>query len=152
MDAAKDLLPPAPSPSSSVAVLVVDDDEAIRAALNELLTGEGYDVYLVPDGEPALQRLREHPKGLVVLLDMNMPGMDGAQVLQAVVAEAPLAQRHEFIVLSAHAQYVRLPRTLTALFAHLQVPVIAKPFDIAEIEDAVAQAAQRLTEKRSQAT
>ena len=135
------------SSPSSIAVLVVDDDEVIRAVLSELLTDEGYEVYLAPDGEPALQRLRERPQGMVVLLDLNMPGMDGAQVLQAVVAEAPLAQRHEFIMLSAFAPSVGLPRALAALFAHLEVPVIPKPFDIKCIVDTVAQAAQRVTDK-----
>ena len=50
------------------AVLVVDDDDFIREALRELLSEEGYTVYEAPDGKAALQRLGDHPTGMVVLL------------------------------------------------------------------------------------
>lgn len=150
MDAATNPLAPSPSPSpSSIAVLVVDDDEHVRLALSDVLTEEGYDVYLAPDGAPALRRLREHPHGMVVLLDIAMPGMDGAKVLQAVVAEAPLAQQHVFIAMATGPDW--LPRPLVPLLAYLEVHVLVKPLDITRMAKAVAYAAQRLSENGSRA-
>jgi CheY-like chemotaxis protein len=64
--------------SSSGAILIVDDDNDVRAALAELLEAEGFSVEGVPDGRAALARLRAakvHPA--VILLDLMMPGMDG---------------------------------------------------------------------------
>jgi len=59
-------------------ILIVDDDNDIRAALSELLEAEGFSVEGAPDGREALARLRAakvHPA--VILLDLMMPGMDG---------------------------------------------------------------------------
>jgi two-component system response regulator MprA len=60
-------------------VLVVDDDEEIRASLRRGLAGEGYAVELAADGEEALRRAREEPPDLVVL-DLGLPGLDGLEV------------------------------------------------------------------------
>jgi len=57
-------------------VLVVDDDEAIRSALCEILELEGYTVRGVANGREALQEVERHCPELV-LLDMQMPIMDG---------------------------------------------------------------------------
>src|SRR5436305_4151442 len=60
------------------AILIVDDDSDVRAALSELLEDEGFSVEGAPNGREALARLRQgqvHPA--VILLDLMMPGMDG---------------------------------------------------------------------------
>jgi CheY-like chemotaxis protein len=75
-------------------VLVVDDDDAIRESLVWMLQAEGHKVVEAPDGQLALERLRDHPMGLVVLLDINLSGVDGIAVMQAVEAEVPLASCH----------------------------------------------------------
>lgn len=128
---------PAPTP-----VLVVDDDADTRQVLHALLEDTGYAVFLAPDGEPALQRLREHPRGMVVLLDLNMPGVDGAAVLRAVAAEPALAARHAFVLLTANAHTFSL--AFAQLLSHLAVPVVPKPFDIDQLLAVVDQAARRL--------
>ena len=63
---------------SSGAILIVDDDNDVRAALAELLEEEGFAVEGAHNGREALARLRcgtVHPA--VILLDLMMPGMDG---------------------------------------------------------------------------
>ena len=61
-------------------VLVVDDDEDVRAVLGRLLDREGYGVALAADGVSALEAVAEHPPD-VVLLDVRMPGdIDGFDV------------------------------------------------------------------------
>jgi diguanylate cyclase (GGDEF)-like protein len=64
-------------------VLIVDDDRTSRAVLADLLQGECH-VLLAQDGPSALQKVREEPKICLLLLDINMPGMDGYQVLQTL--------------------------------------------------------------------
>ena len=58
-------------------VLVVDDDDALRAALKELFETEGYKVALAANGRAALNRLSGGLRPCVVLLDLMMPVMDG---------------------------------------------------------------------------
>ena len=64
-------------------VLVVDDEEVIRSFLGRLLRGEGFQVRTAASGAEALQVMaREMPD--VVLLDLRMPGMDGAALLRRI--------------------------------------------------------------------
>ena len=129
---------------ATAGVLIVEDDEEVRALVAECLRDEGYTVYEAPDGKPALERLRTHPAGLVVILDLWMPGMDGFAVLQAVAEESPLATRHAFILFSATAK--TLPPKVTEILKRLRVTVVSKPFDLDELLAAVQQAATRLRE------
>src|SRR5215472_16843619 len=101
-------------------VLVVDDDRDIRETLRFVLEDAGYTVYEASDGRPALERLCTHPRGMVVILDWNMPGMDGQALLQAVTAELPLATRNAYIMLSAYTDGKRtLPLALAKLLTQV---------------------------------
>lgn len=62
-------------------VLVVDDDEEIRASLRRGLAFEGFKVSLAADGEGALRAIRDQPPDLAVL-DIMMPGLDGLEVVR----------------------------------------------------------------------
>lgn len=61
-------------------ILIVDDDAAVRAALERTLAGEGLTVETVSDAFQALDRLDQRPQD-AVLLDLKMPGMDGLALL-----------------------------------------------------------------------
>ena len=68
---------------SSGTILVVDDEAQIRRVMRTTLTGSGYEVVEARAGEEALEKVRsEHPQ--LVLLDINMPGMDGIQVCREI--------------------------------------------------------------------
>lgn len=123
-------------------VLVVEDDDAIRETLVDLLQDAGYVVNAARDGRPALTRLHQSKERLVVLLDLNMPGLDGKAVLQAVAAHDVLATRHAFILMTANER--TLPLDFALLLTQLQVSVVAKPFDIDHLLELVAQASTRL--------
>jgi two-component system response regulator MprA len=60
-------------------VLVVDDEPAVRTALDRALALERYDVRLAADGRAALDHLVEHTVD-AILLDVAMPGVDGVEV------------------------------------------------------------------------
>jgi CheY-like chemotaxis protein len=62
-------------------VIVIEDDHDIRQVFQELLEGEGYAVEAYESGQEALDRLTRKPEACLILLDMMMPGMDGAQFM-----------------------------------------------------------------------
>jgi len=64
-------------------VLVVDDDEGIREAIDMTLSDEGYEVVTASDGADALTAADHRPPSLI-LLDMRMPVMDGWAVARAL--------------------------------------------------------------------
>lgn len=64
--------------------LVVDDDEVMRELLAALLDLQGHDVHAVASGEAALQWLEEAPAPNLILTDMNMPGMEGLVLVEAL--------------------------------------------------------------------
>src|SRR5262245_60910774 len=64
-------------------ILVVDDEVSARTALAELLRGEGYAVEVAGDGFKALGKMDEFAPDLV-LTDLNMPGIDGVELLRKV--------------------------------------------------------------------
>jgi CheY-like chemotaxis protein len=68
-------------------VLVVDDDAGVRDVIEQALTSEGYIVHAVTDGQEALAKLR-HQRVDLILLDVNMPNVDGWQVLEELRAAA----------------------------------------------------------------
>src|SRR5689334_1549948 len=63
-----------------VRVLVVDDEPAVRSALERALRLEAYDVELAADGREALDRLADGSPPDAVLLDVAMPHVDGLEV------------------------------------------------------------------------
>ena len=95
-------------------VLVVDDDEAIRDVVAEVLRDEGYSVVCAENGAQALQEINADRRPDLVLLDLMMPVMSGWELLDAVHDDAELS-RIPVVVLSA----VRAPGTMT----HLAKPV-----------------------------
>jgi excisionase family DNA binding protein len=75
-------------------VLVVDDEASIRDLLSKTLALADYDVETMPDGSAALDRLRENPGGVDLLIaDLKMPGMDGLTLIKQakrIRAELPI--------------------------------------------------------------
>ncbi len=67
-------------------VLVVEDDRAVRDALDRALRAQGHAVRVAPDGLRALQALRDEPVDLIVL-DLGLPGADGLSVCRRLRAD-----------------------------------------------------------------
>ncbi|OGR34806.1 MAG: hypothetical protein A2051_12105 [Desulfovibrionales bacterium GWA2_65_9] len=67
-----------------IKVLVVDDSKNTRYVVGELLRAHRYQVLLAKDGPTALAMLAEHPDTRLVIVDYNMPGMDGAELVSTI--------------------------------------------------------------------
>lgn len=63
-------------------ILIVDDEPQIGLALQEYLTGEGYSCSVITDGSTALEMLTREKDYAVLLLDINMPRLDGISILR----------------------------------------------------------------------
>jgi len=115
-------------------VVVVEDDPETRELEVFLLGAEGYRVVGVPDGESAAATIKREAADLVIL-DLMLPGKDGIQVL-AELGREPATASTPVIVVSAYAGHAR------GREAVLRAPqvrrVLEKPFDIAELLDAIA--------------
>jgi sigma-B regulation protein RsbU (phosphoserine phosphatase) len=134
--------------SPPASLLIVDDNEAIRESIRLLLEDAGYTILEASNGHDALTVLRESSQPLVVLLDDRMPDLSGEEVLRAVLRDRQLRRRHTFILLSAAphlSRRLRLQRMLQAL----AIEVVPKPFDVADLEEAVVRAQTRQHHLRS---
>ncbi|MDQ3263526.1 MAG: response regulator [Myxococcota bacterium] len=99
-------------------VMVVDDDADMRCVLTEILTMEGLEASEAKDGEEALNLLAHAPPDLI-LLDEQMPKMDGTRFLQRV-AQHPRWKVIPVIMISATAGAL-LPGA---------VALLRKPFEL----------------------
>lgn len=124
-------------------VLVVDDDEGIRETLRFALEDANHVVHEATDGAAALDMLRRSKQQMVVLLDLMMPGLDGAGVLGVVSGDHHLAMHFAYILVTANSK--TLPLAFVNLLTNLEVPILSKPFDIDRLLNIVDRAAARLT-------
>lgn len=110
---------------SSHTVLIVEDDEAIKAYLKDILMDKGYVVLLAGDGIEAIQKIKEKMPD-VVLLDLGLPKMRGEAVCTEIKKLYPQVQ---VILLTAKNTTPSIVKGL-----HLGADdYIAKPFDIEEV-------------------
>jgi len=70
-------------------ILLVDDDELIRTSVGPMLTALGHEVHLAEGGQEALDRLGSGLDVDLVILDLNMPGLNGAQTLSRLLELRP---------------------------------------------------------------
>lgn len=101
-------------------VLVIDDDRDIRETLQEILETEGYEVKTARNGADGLARARELRPALI-LLDLFMPVMDGAEFRQQQLKDAELAHIPVVIVSAAAGLEERIAALGVA--AHLEKPL-----------------------------
>ena len=127
------LPPPAPAGTlSGIRVLLVDDEELIRRPMARFLTKRGAEIKEAADGLAALERLAEGFEPQVILADLRMPRMDGAEFYQHLQVQRPaLAERLLFlsgdITHLAGRGLAEVPRDR----------VLVKPVELAELEQRI---------------
>lgn len=109
-------------------ILVVDDDAGIREALRFLLAEEGFSVQVSCDGGEAIDILQRE-SGWLILLDLNMPRVDGRDVLAYLRLTPNLQRANKVILLSATAHE---ERDYQALLAEVEAE-LPKPFDLGQV-------------------
>jgi len=110
-------------------ILVVDDDQDIREVVGEILSGAGYGVVSASNGSEALEALT-HMTPCMILLDLNMPVMDGLEFCRRQSADV-VAARIPTVVMSAVHQMQERIAGLTVADA------LEKPIRLQQLLDVV---------------
>jgi CheY-like chemotaxis protein len=108
-------------------VLVVEDDQASREMLSDLLAGEGFEVRQAADGFEAAEAMKSEDKPDLILLDTWMPGMDGRAFLDWLRVQ-PKLDDIPVVVLTACPAPVQNDRALA---------VLRKPYDVGHLVEIV---------------
>ena len=106
-------------------ILVVEDDDAIRGVVSDVLRDGGYEVYEAINGADAMEQVDDQRPDLIVL-DLMMPVMDGWQFVEQF-RHKPFSNQVPIVVTSASHD---LPRTAERLKSLGVRTCLAKPFDV----------------------
>jgi CheY-like chemotaxis protein len=125
-----------------LAILVVDDEPAVRRALERALIRLGHAVQTATSGEAACETLATAAVDLV-LMDLRMPGMSGQTLFHSIVARWPHLVTRVIVMTGDpeaqdHHDWLR----------HNDLPVLTKPFELAQLEQLVS--AMATEQRRSQ--
>lgn len=113
-------------------VFVVDDHRQARESIGDVLTAAGHEVRVFSSAQQALNALRDISPD-VIITDLQMPGMNGLDLIRAMVAAGTDTQ---IVVITAHG-------TVTAAVEAMRLGAfdfIEKPFDVGQLESVVARA------------
>jgi CheY-like chemotaxis protein len=105
-------------------VLVVEDDDDVREFMELLLSSSGYETMVASDGAEALEKMQTRLPCLV-LLDLQMPGMDGWQFRARQLSDPRLAPVPVVCLTAFHEPH--------DVSRQLGVPCLAKPTDFPSI-------------------
>jgi CheY-like chemotaxis protein/phosphoribosyl 1,2-cyclic phosphodiesterase len=119
--------PQAPILPTRPRILVAEDDDGVAETLKSVLEDDGYEIRRARDGVEALNLLGEVPFDLV-LLDLEMPSMDGFDVCRAVRSDKQLDQL-PILVLTVHSD----PQDIMAGFEAGVTDYMIKPFSEAQL-------------------
>lgn len=110
-------------------ILLIEDDSGIRDTVAECLASEGYEVAPVENGREALSWLRNTARPDLIMVDLVMPVMNGAQFIEELRGDASLRDIPVVLMTAASpSSAMPLPRANAYL---------AKPFDLGALLDTV---------------
>ncbi|MDB5438437.1 MAG: hypothetical protein JWM33_864 [Caulobacteraceae bacterium] len=118
--------------ASSISVLIVDDQQTIRALVRQGLQQLGFEDFTeAPDGEEGLRAMLIKPATLVIS-DYNMPKLDGLGLLRAIRAHPPIRST-AFIMLTGRADKDLVQRAVQFGVNNYLV----KPFTVATLKEKI---------------
>lgn len=128
-------IPPATlQPLAGITVLVVDDEDAVRKMVTQMLTMQGMTVIQARNGPEALELFGQHRDSIrVVLSDLTMPGMNGWQLLKALRQKRP----HLPVILSSGYDYAHV---MDGAQNELPQAFLGKPYRRADLNSALEKA------------
>jgi signal transduction histidine kinase len=126
--------------STTAKLLVIEDEELVRQSYIDMLSFFGYDVESVPNGREALSLINKQDYDIVIT-DLNMPEMDGLEVLKYIKKRKPYI---EVIVITGYA-------TLENAIKAMKVGAydyFAKPIDIDHVRIVLSKCVQKIGAKK----
>lgn len=128
---------------SALKVLIVDDQPLIVDEIGEFLENSGYPCVPCYASRDALERFREDPSIAIVICDLDMPGMNGIELVQAMKRAAGKTRIFESIMLTGRAEKQDVIKALRAGIADYY----QKPADLNELLDGVRRQEESLEER-----
>ena len=119
--------------SSGESILLVEDEAAVRLVVADLLTEIGYRVTQAESAPEALELLERLPDLHMLITDVGLPGMDGRQLAERVLASRP---RAKVLFMTGYAERAVSSAELLTSGA----PVIVKPFAVETFAETVRKA------------
>ena len=85
-------------------ILVIDDEELITKSLLKLLSGEGYKVTVVRNGQDAIEKVKENDFNLIIS-DVRMPDLDGVETIKHIRSSLKELNREQIpeIIITGYA-------------------------------------------------
>jgi CheY-like chemotaxis protein len=125
---------PIPTPGAPARILVVDDDPLVIRLIIDTLNVEGYDVDSAENGAAALEKIRRDRFDLIIS-DLHMPKLDGVGLYRALTeGQGHPVPRIVFMTGSVGSS------ELHGFLKQTGLPLLRKPFDLAELQQIVRQA------------
>jgi signal transduction histidine kinase len=126
--------PPPPKAARKMRILLVEDNEVNRTLVNRLLVKQGYKVVVAGNGREAVVAVQHAPRGAfdLILMDVQMPDMDGFETTAAIRARELLTGgRVPIVAVTAHAMKGDRERCLAAGMDGY----LSKPIQLQELRD-----------------
>ncbi|WP_161555856.1 response regulator [Mangrovicoccus ximenensis] len=111
-----------PGQAGEVTVMAVDDDPTARLMMKSLVARLGYRPLEASDGAEALRLLAAHPETRVVLLDRDMPGLDGIRTVAEMKKTAPFSRIPVVMVTGANTPEEVREGIEAGVFYYLEKP------------------------------
>ena len=93
--------------------LVIDDSRAVRLLIGNILREQGFHVFDAGHGREGLEKLHENPEISLILVDWNMPVMDGLEFIQAV-RQIRVWDSVQIVMVTTETESEQVTRAMTA--------------------------------------
>ena len=115
-----------------IKILLADDEKDVREVMAKKIAREGYEVAVAKDGEEAWEKIKKEDPD-VILLDLNMPKMDGFAVLRKLREEPPSKKWQPVVIISGRTELDDMQKGFSMEADHY----ITKPCHMADILKAI---------------
>lgn len=94
-------------------ILIVDDSGPIRKIMGQMLTKMGHTTLEAANGKEALAVLGDHPEVGLLMLDWNMPEMNGIELLEALKSKGQSAPRPTIVMVTTENEMGKIVHAMT---------------------------------------
>ncbi len=94
-------------------VLIVDDSGPIRKVMAKMLERMGFEILEAENGKAALAQLEQHPDIGLLMLDWNMPEMNGIELIEAVNEKRPADARPKIVMVTTENEMGKIEKAMT---------------------------------------
>lgn len=122
-------------------ILIIDDEKGIRTSLKFFLKGEGFEIETAETGEEGIEKYQKFEPDITIL-DINLPGIDGLDVL----SEIKRKNKKALVIMITYRSEVKLAVHAMKLGAY---DYFMKPFNIIDIKNSVVEIISYLSAKKN---